>query len=122
MNKNERVLHVKLSMTRILLGVWFHLEKNGEGGLSSIPVGESSTLEYMVPIFIYEIISIHEIGSFDVWIDVLFCPRDREVAIKFPEYEDRIFCRDSFATFDLRISGTLRFSINRGDQSKGDQS
>ena len=48
--------------------------------------------------------------SFDVWIDILFNLWDRKVAIKFPEYEDRRFCRDSFAIFDLRISCTVSFS------------
>ena len=37
--------------------------------------------------------------------------RDRKVAIKFPEYEDRRFCRDSFAIFDLRISCTVSFNL-----------
>ena len=45
--------------------------------------------------------------SFDVWIDVLFNLRDRKVAIKFLEYEDRRFCDNSFTIFDLGISGTL---------------
>ena len=49
--------------------------------------------------------------SFDVWIDILFNLWDRKVAIKFPKYEDRRFCRDSFAIFDLRISCTVSFNL-----------